>query len=413
MTRRYKLGCLVTHPIQYQAPMFRYLATDPRIELEVLFLSRVSLDEHHDPGFGLEFKWDVPLLEGYPHRFLECVGNGNRLSFWKPLTRGIRRTLKAGRYDALWVHGYGHQGLLRAIAAARALGIKVMLRGDSQLEGSASSRTVMATKAALLPRLFKFVDAFLAVGSLNREYYRYHGVPDERIFSTPYAVDNDWFRRAAMAARPYREELRRTLRLEAGRPVILYASKLQAHKRPGDLLAAFAQLARECDPIPYLLFAGDGEQRQSMEMRAAEIETDSVRFLGFRNQTELPALFDLCDVFVLPSEREPWGLIVNEVMSAGRAVVVSDRVGAAPDLVRNGVNGFVYPHGDIEALAQGLATILKDDATARRMGQASLELIDGWNFEADREGLLRALEWTTRFTAPTALNTRDWTVAAG
>ena len=156
----------------------------------------------------------------------------------------------------------------------------------------------------------------------------------------PYAVDNEFFRTAAERARPHRERLRAELGLQPGRAVILFASKMQPHKRAADLLEAYARLSPDtaAEPAAYLVFAGDGEERARLERRARALKWDSIRFIGFRNQSELPALYDLCDVFVLPSEHEPWGLVVNEAMNAGKPVIVSDRVGAGPDLVEDGVN---------------------------------------------------------------------------
>ena len=117
--------------------------------------------------------------------------------------------------------------------------------------------------------------------------------------------------------------MRRELEIEPGRPIFLFASKLQTRKRCIDLVDAFLKLspAQGIDPPAYLLIIGDGEERAAIEQRIRESGLSSIRMLGFRNQSELPRFFDLCDVFILPSIHEPWGLIVNEVMSAGRAVV--------------------------------------------------------------------------------------------
>src|SRR6202035_3262796 len=130
--------------------------------------------------------------------------------------------------------------------------------------------------------------------------------------------------------------------LKPGLPIFLFASKLQSRKRCIDLVEAFLRLSPGVDPPAYLLIAGDGEERSAIERRISESGTQNIRMLGFQNQSEMPRLFDLCDAFVLPSIYEPWGLIVNEVMNAARAVVISDQVGCGPDLLRDGVNGFVF-----------------------------------------------------------------------
>ena len=216
----------------------------------------------------------------------------------------------------------------------------------------------------------------------------------ERIFPMPYAVDNEFFRSAAERARPERESLRADLGLRPERAVILFASKMQPHKRAGDLLEAYARLSPDgiAEPAAYIVFAGDGEERAYLERRARALKWDSIRFIGFRNQSELPGLYDLCDVFVLPSEREPWGLVVNEAMNAGKPVVVSDRVGAGPDLVEEGVNGFVYPAGDVAALANRLRRLIDNADTRAAMGAHALEKVARLDFNADREGLLAALD---------------------
>ncbi len=391
MYRPYRLACLSTHPIQYQSPLFRLLATRPELDFKVFFLSDLSVRGARDPGFGVNVKWDVPLLEGYDHEFLPSFGARDRLSFWRPLAAHLFPD-RTREFDALWVHGYAHHALLMAILMAHSRGIKVLLRGDSQLAGDPVDPLRRSLKRALIPRLFAMIDGFLTIGIRNRDYYLSYGVAPERIFMMPYAVDNAYFSARAAEAHPARENFRAALGLAPGRPVILYASKLQAHKRPRDLLEAHARLAPEMNPAPYLLFVGDGSERFALEARARELGAESIRFAGFRNQSELPAFYDLADVFVLPSGREPWGLVLNEVMNAARPVIVSDRVGAAPDLIEDGVNGFVYPVGDVDALSDRLARVLRDSERAAAMGRASLERVARYNYAADGEALVAALD---------------------
>jgi glycosyltransferase involved in cell wall biosynthesis len=104
----------------------------------------------------------------------------------------------------------------------------------------------------------------------------------------------------------------------------------------------------------------------------------------------------MASVFVLPSRHEPWGLIVNEVMNAGRAVVVSDDVGCQPDLVEDGVEGCVFPVGDVSALTEALRRVLATPETAEVMGRRALAKIQTWDFEEDVRGLRRAIAQVTR-----------------
>jgi glycosyltransferase involved in cell wall biosynthesis len=389
-----RLAYLVTHPIQYQAPLLRRLAREPGLDLTVFFCSDFTTKKFLDPSFGRVIDWDVPLLEGYRHEFLLALGGRERVSFWRPFNYGLGRSLKEGRFEVLWIHGYNRWFHWLAMWSAKRLGLKVLIRDEATLSSARRNIGKRLLKTGFFAVLKRLADGFLAIGSLNREYYRHYGIPEEKIFWMPYAVDNSFFQTEARKAGARREEWRRELGLAPGRPVILFLSKLEPRKRPADLLAAYIHLTRKGEMAgpPYLLFVGDGEQRQPLEELAREMQLEAVRFLGFKNQTELPAYYDLCDVLVLPSMHEPWGLVVNEAMNAGKAVIVSDQVGCGPDLVRNGENGYTFPRGDIPALTTALRKVLADPETCRRMGARSRAIISPWGFSEDLAGLRQALQ---------------------
>lgn len=393
MTRKLRLAYLVSHPIQYQAPLLARISSEPGIDLTVLFCSDLSVREYEDTEFKASFKWDVPLLSGYHHEFLPALGAINRLSYWRPMTTGLHHWIDRSRIDALWIHGWGYFSHLRAILLAKARGVPVLLRGESTLQIRASSGLKQAIRELALKRIVQAADACLAIGTWNREFYSHYGAEASRIFSMPYAVDNHFFRARCEAAAPHREALRQSLGLDAGRPIILYASKMTSRKRALDLMDAYIKLAVDGgEPRPYLLFIGDGELKAELQQRAHNTAWNSIRFLGFKNQTELPAYFDLCDVFVLPSFAEPWGLVINEVMNAGRAVIISDEVGCGPDLVKHGENGWVFRAGNVEALAAGLRSVLSHPDHTRALGDRSRDIIANWGFEQDIEGLNLALQ---------------------
>lgn len=395
-TRTVRLAYFVSHPIQYQAPLLRRIAQESDIDLTVFFGSDFSVRGYKDEGFGVDVKWDVPLLDGYRHVFLPRIRDANDVSFARPLNRGFLRALKgSGRqFDAVWVHGYATANSLHAMVAAKLLGLPVMLRAESWLRDRGRSATKLAAKRLFFAALESLVDAVLPIGALNSEYWRHYF--DDRVpqFLVPYAVDNEYFSRLARAAEGTRKQLQAELSLDPARPVVLFASKLQERKKCADLLAAYARLASTgFRPVPYLVIVGDGEERASLERQAAATGLDGIRFAGFRNQSEMPRFFDLATLFVLPSRHEPWGLIVNEAMNAARPVIVSDDVGCAPDLVHNGANGFVYRTGDIDALEGALRDVLVSPETAAQMGANAYERIQRWGIEQDVHGIRRALQY--------------------
>lgn len=383
---RVRLAVLATHPVQYQAPLLRRIAQEPDIELTVLYGSDMSVRPFFDPGFTATIAWDASLLDGYAHEFLPAWGPTDDITFWRPFNTGIAGRLRKGRFDWLMVCGYNRFFHWRALLAAKALGIRVLIRDEATAISLRRGPLKRAGKRAFFAALDRLCDRFLSIGTLNGAYYRDLGIPESKIFPTPYAVDNAFFRsRAGNGA-----ALKRALGIPAGSPVVLYASKLQRRKFPDQVMAAFARLppgaaARR----PHLVFVGDGEMRAGVEAAAAG--RSDVLFAGFRGQAELPDWYDMCDVFVLPSVFETWGLVVNEVMNFAKPVVVSDQVGSGHDLVRDGDNGFVVPAGDVGRLAAAVGTIVADPALAARMGRRSLEIVRDWDFEADVRGLRAAL----------------------
>jgi glycosyltransferase involved in cell wall biosynthesis len=399
--RRIRLAYLVSHPIQYQAPLLRRIAQEPDIDLTVFFGSDYSVRGYKDEDFGVEVKWDVPLLEGYRSEFLPLLRDAENVSITRPMNYGIYSRLRGGtaeeKFDALWVHGYATVNAMHGILAAKMLGIPVLLRAEPWLKDRPRGWTRLAVKRSFFAALRRLVTVALPIGTLNTAYWRKYLGEDFPLFLMPYAVDNAYFQQRSAHATATRAQLQAEFDLAPSRPVILFASKLQTRKLCMDLVEAYAQLSPDgaSEPHPYLLIVGDGEERTALEARAHELGWQSIRFLGFRNQSELPGLFALSSVFVLPSRYEPWGLIVNEVMNAARPVIVSDDVGAYPDLVEDGVTGFIFPTGNVAALADALRRIFATPETASTMGRRALERIRQWSFEEDVQGLRRALAAAT------------------
>lgn len=392
-SRKIKLAYLVTHPIQYQAPLLKRIAREPDIDLTAFFCSDLSVRAYQDPGFGVEVKWDVPLLDGYQYKFLKTLGRTDLVSSWRPFNFGLLSELRKGKFDVLWMHGYARPYHWYVAVVARLLGIKVLVR-DEATDFSAARGPIRRQLKRIFFWLFATLcNGFLAIGTSNRQYYLKNGIPAGRIFNMPYAVDNAYFSNKACEVSKRRESLRASLGLTPGCPVILFASKLTARKRPDLLLDAYARLLAdwESDSPPYLIFIGDGELRPQLERQVSERHLSTVKILGFANQSELPAYFDLCDVFVLPSVHEPWGLVVNEAMCAGRAVIVSDKVGCAADLVHHLENGYVFREDSVADLQKALLTVIRDSRVAAEMGSNSHKLMARWDFEADVVGLNAAL----------------------
>lgn len=344
---RPRLGILDFNPIQYRAPLYQRVADRGKIDLDVLFLSDHGYKASVDPGFGVAFSWDIDLLAGYRNLFLGSaggpLGNARRL---RSLTSWIRR------HDVVLVYGYANPWMVAAMMACQITRVPYLLRGEAHAQSRATGmrrhlRQVIAHAAV------RASAGGLAIGKLNEEFYRKYGA--RTVVFAPYSVDD---RRFAQPPQLNRATVLKQLGLDERRPVIMFSGKLIPRKRPLDLAAAIRLLPREVNT----LFVGDGPLAD--QVRAA-LEPGQGAVTGFVNQSELPSYYHAANVLVLPSEAEPWGLVVNEAMAAGVLPVVSDRVGAAPDLV-DGV-GEIYPCGNVWGLASALARALaKVDAPGTR-----------------------------------------------
>jgi glycosyltransferase involved in cell wall biosynthesis len=380
MQRPVRALLVASHPVQYSSPSFRLYARDPRLEVLVAYCSLQEAQLHLDLEFGVEVNWDVPLLEGYPWVTVKnrsfCPGLG---SFWGLFNPHLWAMIRRYTYATFWM----------CIAAAKLSGVAILFGTDAHgltpLDGKPWKGKL---KEYVWPRLFRMADVVLVPSSASCKLMRSLGVPKDRIALTPYCVDNAWWIEKSKQAD--RREVRARWGVAPDAVVVLFCAKLQPWKRPQDLLRAFGNAAGKNH---YLVFAGDGPLRAALESEAASLRvSDKVRFVGFVNQSGLPEIYTSSDVLVLPSGYEAFGVVVNEAMLCGCPVIVSDRVGAALDLVREGETGFVFPVGDVEALSALLREAFQFPENLKRIGQTARDHMASWSPTQNLEGLVTALK---------------------
>ena len=383
-----RIVVVASHPIQYQAPLFRALAARPEIDFSVLFIQQPDARQQ-GLGFGVAFEWDIPLLEGYRwHQVRELRGPGGLHGFFAARVRHPQSVLHGLDPDVLLVTGWHAWPLLQLLLAARRAHVPVIMRGESN-----ALRPRRWPQRLLHRVLLAQCAAFLPIGRSSRDFYRGYGIPERLLFDTPYFVDNARFEAAAAAALPRRDQLRASWAIPAGTACFCYAGKLEPKKRILDLLDAL-RLAIAGGAALHLLVVGDGELMPQAKALVAEHRLP-VTFAGFLNQTEIPGAYVASDCLVLPSDYgETWGLVVNEAMACGRPAIVSDRVGCARDLIVQGETGAEFPFGDTAALAKLLTEFAADPAQLASMGeQARRRLREGYSVEHSVEGVLQAVRY--------------------
>lgn len=372
-----RLAIVSTHPIQYYAPLFRRLAGAQDLHPHVFYGWERGAQSAYDHGFERSVEWDVPLLEGYEYTFIpNTSGDPGTHHFRGLVNPSLIPKIEEWDPDALLVFGWGWQSHLRALIHFHGR-VPVFFRGDSTLLDEKPGLRQMGRRAWLW-WVYRHVDRALYVGSNNRDYFKAHGLDDKQLRWVPHAIENDRF---ADPEGTYAQEattLREDLGIPASDPVVLFAGKLERKKAPDVLLEAFLALDNE---NAHFVVAGEGPMESKLRDRAGG--RTRIHFIGFQNQSRMPVVYRLGDVYVLPSRGpgETWGLAVNEAMACGRPVIVSDRVGCAPDLVEEGTNGYVVPAEDVSALRRALTKTLDHPEHRTSMGRQSARRIADWSIE--------------------------------
>lgn len=387
--RRIRVLTIASHPVQYSSPLFRLMAQHPRIDFQVAYCTLRGAEPGHDPEFGRSIQWDVPLLEGYKWTHFPNRGSGDE-SFFGLCNPGLWRFIREGHFDAILCHtGYPRASFWISYFAAKLSGSAFLFGTDAVTltprDGRSWKRFI---KALFWPWLFRLADQVIIPSTRSRELILSLGISPERVTLTPYCVDNDWW--SARAARVNRTTARTSLGIPPGSLAILFCAKLQPWKRPLDLLYAIARANRS---ELFVLFAGDGPLYKTLETEARQLGiTHNVKFLGFINQQTLPEIYRAADLMVLPSEYEPFGVVVNEAILCSCPVLASDQVGAAHDLIRPVLPGFVFPSGDLDFLSSALLKLLGNPGVLEHARSALLASVQAWSPAQNISATVEAIE---------------------
>ena len=371
-----RLAIVVSHPIQYYAPVFKLLTERAYLQVKVFYTLGDSYILKFDPGFGTTIEWDIPLLTGYEYEFLKNTAKQPGSHHFNGIINS-EAIEKIENYnpDAILIYGWSYKSHLRILRYFKNKKT-ILFRGDSNLIDDIPDWK-NALKSVLLKWVYSHVDKALYVGTANKQYFKKYGLKEHQLQFAPHSVDN---RRFSEDRSSEAKALRQRLGIKEHEILLLFAGKLEPKKNPEFLLSAFDQL----DNVSlHLLFVGNGVLEKSIKAKSFRLKSSKrIHFIDFQNQQKMPVIYQASQLFCLPSygPGETWGLAVNEAMAAGKAVLVSNKVGCAIDLVKDNVNGKIFRSEDIHELQKALQILTASPTDLRKMGGASSEIITEWNF---------------------------------
>lgn len=401
--RRYRVLILTTHVVQYASPLYRVFAKDPRLETLVAYCSLQGAESGFDPEFGVQVQWDVPLFDGYKWVHVPNRSLRPRLGhFWGHWNPGLWKLIRRGNFDAVVIYtGYMCASFWIAALAAKSAGVAVLISTDSTtVQSREGKRWKESLKPFILRRVYSFVDVIMAASEAAKKLAMQLGVPEKRIRVIRCGVDKEaWLQRRESADR---SAIRASWDVPVNAPVVLFCAKLQPWKRPLDLLEAFAKANL---PDAYLVFAGDGPQRAELESRACALGiAGRVRVLGFVNFSQLPGTYRAADLFVLPSAYDACPLVVPEAMFCGLPVIMSDAVLGRLDMIDVGKSGYLFPSGDVDALAEILQSVFGDPPKLQQLKEGLRRQMESWT----REELLNCWVGAVDTAVQLKRNSKEW-----
>ena len=367
------LAVIVSHPIQHFVPVYKYLAQHADIRIKVFFIGENGAYEYFDSQFNQTVKWDVPLTEGYDHEFLSPGRILKDYGFLSVDDASIVERLLAFKPDMIWLNGYGQRVNWRALSL-RSKGIKFLYSSDSNLEDSRSAWRRWL-KRLVVTHFLKKCDYFLSYGPKNSSYLDHYGVSVEQISRVTYPVDMQRLlsQKDKLSDRTV-ENLRAQLGIPPEHKIVLFAGKLIPHKRPSDVIDAIAGLRDY--PISTVI-VGNGELLEALKIQVKQLDlTSRIVFTGFVNQSELAQYFSLADVFVFPSEKEPFGAVASEALPFGLPIVAANNIGSVGSSIIKGENALLYQCGDIDELSGQIQRLITEPELLAKFSAASLEMTD-------------------------------------
>jgi hypothetical protein len=370
-----KIAFLVEFPTQFEVPFYQYVdnwikeqrakdfvsaQSDKEFDFHVIY-NNTDQQDYHDFELGKKVGWGFNLYEGYTH----FIADRN------DIINSVNEIITRENYDFIILNGYknSYKGLAEL---CKSKNIPIALRIDSVLYNLSPIKKFL--KRIYLPFAYRKFDHFFAVGSETKHFLNWLGMNNQKISYFSYSIDEVWFSGKANDVEKV-DALKKQFGI-ANQKVLISVAKFVPRESPWDILKAFEALN---DTNLVLVLVGDGEDRKPLEAKANTMPHLKIIFTGYVPYQELGYYYGIADVFIHAAKNEPWGVSVHEALASGCTVITSDKVGSSKDLIIEGHNGFTYPFGDVEQLAQVIEVSLKFDGREKIITNKTV--LDKWGYQ--------------------------------
>ena len=369
-TSKKKIAWFDTHPIQYNTPAYEAIDKDKKISQTVYYMSDFSIRKYFDEQFDTHLKWDIPLLNGYKSKFLKNYSFLNHGSFFSYINISIFYEIIKNKYDLGITHRWSSVSHFFVCISCKISGTPYSVRGDSNSYMINPKNIFQSTIRKII---FRNANVVFFIGAQNKKFYLSHGVAEKKLIRMPLCINNSFFRIIGLTIDITEEKKLLGIKDEK---VLLISSKLIEKKSVDTLILALKDISK-----PYfLLVVGSGKLERKLKKLSEQLNVKT-KFLGFVNQTKIPIYYWLADIFIMTSKREPWGLSTNEAMNCDCAIILSDKVGAKDDLIKN--NGFTFKAGDVNELRSKIEILLGDEEKLKSFKKNSKKIIENFDYKSN------------------------------
>ena len=363
---------LQLEPTPYILPRALYVYEDLELHTDLIW---TFVNSSQDWGKDAEIG-DLPVLLD------QRVSTVRRLGRVAKLMWNILR----GRYTVAHLAGWGHWVIRLAILCCKLRGVPFSVESDTQLNSDLTNWREWL-KRRIYPVMLSWPALVIPGGTRQAKLFRYYGVKEEKIKVSHMTTD---IRRLSETKTRSRAEFRGEIGLGADDVVVLYVGRLESYKGVAVLLDGFEKALKK-DPSLLLAVVGDGTMMGELLAFRDRLAEGRVRVAGRQSIAKVVEWMRSSDLLVLPSLREQWGMVVNEAMSCGLPVIVSDACGCVDDLVKHDRTGRIFRSGDSVALAREIIMLSTNRSKRLQLGTEAQQFVEPWVIERQAETIRSAM----------------------